>query len=92
MAHTQCVHCAVGIELCIYILYNSGKSKNLSVVEKVVLEEVFRRVFRVYPVSIIPPEVNTLLHLRVTVTRKTNGRSLEPSKKQCCLGNLGRIG
>jgi len=52
--------------------------------------------FRVHgfsPVTIIPPVIDTRLHLHVTVTRRTKGRSLwnfQISMLFCKLGSIGR--
>jgi hypothetical protein len=44
----------------------------------------------VSPVSIIPPMLHTN-HLRVGLIRRTNGRSLGTSQKQCALGYRGAL-
>ena len=49
----------------------------------------FLLVLRFSNVSIIPPVLHTRFHLHVALTRKTNGRSLRNSKRQCCFGNRG---
>jgi len=51
------------------------------VVDKVALGQVFFRVFRFYPLSIIPTNLHTHLHLRFAVTRRINGRSLGSFQK-----------
>jgi hypothetical protein len=51
------------------------------VVDKVALGEVFLRVFRFHPLSIIPTTIHIHLHLRVAVTGRTNGRSLQTFQK-----------
>jgi len=51
------------------------------VVDKVALWQVFLRVLRFYPLSIIPANLHTHLHVRVAVTRRTNGRSLGTFQK-----------
>jgi len=56
------------------------------VVDMVVLGQVFLRVLRYSPVSTILPMFH--IHLHVTLTEKTNGRSLGTSqKKQYSFGN-----
>jgi hypothetical protein len=45
-------------------------------VGSVTLGQVFLRVLRVSPVNIIPPVIQTFLHLHVFLIRRTNGRSL----------------
>jgi len=51
------------------------------VVDKVALWQVCLRVLRFYSLSIIPTKLHTQLHLRVAVTRRTNGRSLGTFQK-----------
>jgi hypothetical protein len=46
------------------------------VVDKVALGQVFLRVLLAFPVSIIPAILDTRLHPKVALTRRTNGRSL----------------
>jgi hypothetical protein len=48
------------------------------VVNIVVMGEVFLQMIRVSPVSIIPPVLHTPLYIPA-VTRKSNGRTFEPS-------------
>jgi hypothetical protein len=45
------------------------------VVDKEALGQVFLRVFRFYPLIIIPTTIHIYFHLRVDVTRRTNGRN-----------------
>ena len=48
--------------------------------------QIFLRVLRFSPVSIIPPVLHT--HLHVILTRRTNGQRLINFHKQCAFGNL----
>ena len=41
------------------------------------------------PVNIFPTVLHTYLHIITARTRKSNGRSLEPCKKQCCYRKSG---
>jgi hypothetical protein len=41
------------------------------------------------PVSIIPAMLHTSVHLHMTLTGRTNGRSLGTFEKHCCFGNGG---
>jgi hypothetical protein len=61
-------------------------------VDKVALGEVFHRVVRFYPVSIIPPLLHIHLHLHVAVIRRTNGRSLGTFQKAMLFRNSETIG
>jgi hypothetical protein len=51
----------------------------LNVIDIVEVGEVFLHVIRVSPVSIIPPVLHTRLYIPASVTRKSNGRTLELS-------------
>jgi hypothetical protein len=62
------------------------------VVDKVALGEVFLRVLRFHPLSIIPTALHIHLQLRVAVTRRTNGRSLGTFQKVKFVRKWGRIG
>jgi hypothetical protein len=53
-----------------------------SVVDKVTLGQVFLRVLRFFPVSIILQMFCNHLHLRVGFTRRTNGQNLGTSRKK----------
>ena len=57
--------------------------------DKVALEQVFLRVLRFSPVSIIPPMLHTRLRLgvHVALTKGQTGNAWEPSKKQYPIGN-----
>ena len=55
------------------------------IVDKVKRGQIFLRVLRFSPVNIIPPVPHTQLH--VTLTRRTNGRSLIIFQEQCAFGN-----
>jgi hypothetical protein len=52
------------------------KTLNSYRLNNVIVEHVFLPVLRFSPVTIIPPMLHTHLHLRVTLTRKTNRQSL----------------
>ena len=52
-----------------------------NVVDEVAPGQIFRRVLRFFPVSIIPPVLHNSLHLRVAFTRRTNDEAWEPSEK-----------
>jgi len=51
--------------------------------------QVFRRILRFSLVSIIPPKLNTQLHLHIALTRMINGRSLETLQKAMLLQKSG---
>jgi hypothetical protein len=59
------------------------------VVDKVALGQVFLRLLRFPPVSIIPPVLHTHLYLHTVLQRRTNGRSLGTSQKAMLFRNLG---
>jgi hypothetical protein len=56
------------------------------------MEQVFLPVLMFSPVSIIPPMLNTYLHLHVPVTRRTNARSLGTLQKVMLFRKLGSSG
>ena len=58
------------------------------VADGVTLRQVFLQILRFSPVSIIPPILHTLLHLRVAVTKKP--RNLPNSKAVSNVGSLGQ--
>jgi len=57
------------------------------VVEKVTLQQFCIQVLLFFAVSTIPPMLHFHFPLRVALTRRTNGRRLEISTKECSLGN-----
>jgi hypothetical protein len=61
------------------------------VVHKLAVGWVFLRVFTLFPVSIIPPIIYTQLHLHVTLTGRTNARSLTTFIKAILFQKSGSI-
>jgi hypothetical protein len=57
------------------------------VVEKVTLQQICLQVLLFFAVNTIPPMLHFHFPLRVALTRRTNGRRLELSTKECSLGN-----
>jgi hypothetical protein len=49
------------------------------------------RLHRFCPVIIIPPVMDTHLHLHVTETRRTKGEACETLKNHCCFANQGAL-
>ena len=58
------------------------------VVDTVAVEQVFVRVYRFSPISIVPPVFHRRLRIQVALTRRSKGRSLGILQKQWCVGNL----
>ena len=63
-----------------------------SVVDKVAVGQVYLRVLRFSPVSIIPPMLHTHLHLHVALNRRTKGRSLGTFEKAVFFRKSQNIG
>jgi len=61
------------------------------VVEEVTLGQVCLRVPRSLCNSIIPSALHVHLHLQVTLTKRTNGRSLRPFQRSVLLRQRGSI-
>jgi len=61
------------------------------VVDKVTLGLVFLRVLGVSIVNVIPPMLHSRLQIRVSVTRRRNGRSLGTFQKVVLLWKSGSI-
>jgi hypothetical protein len=62
------------------------------VVDEVAPRQGFSPSPSVFPVSIIQPMLHTFLHLRVALTRRTNGAMLETFQRQCFFGSRGAFG
>ena len=61
------------------------------VVEKVTLQQICIHVLLFFAVNRIPPMLHFHFPLRVALTRRTNGRRLELSTKECSLGNCKAV-
>ena len=62
-----------------------------NVVDEVALGQIFRRVLGFTPVIIIPPVLHYSLHLRVALSRRTNGEVWEPSGKINAVSKIGEL-
>jgi len=65
---------------------------SISVVDKVALGQFFLRIFRVSPVSIIPPVLHTFLQLHIARNRRTSGRDLGTFQKAVLLWKSANFG
>jgi hypothetical protein len=81
-------------------IHNSGYTKSLNprldyvkpVVGNVAMGQVFLRELPFFLVNIIPPVLQTQLHLHVANTRRTNGRILTTFQKETIFWELKSIG